>query len=601
MAYVYRITIGNFEYIPIGMIESSAKIAWEKQESGLMFKKQLSGKFSLFRNKNEALYDQIMAFTHCSKGFLWVLDTDWNNPPVVVSVFTKRNIDYKLDRCTLDINPKYYDEHGIDAVIEKDYNVINENLPPSSISYNESYQFEFVECEQTNVFLGVILGGNCYGEVLTNEFPITMAYCSQVQETHTFFSQENTITSNIDPNCGYPLWNIKTVWFREVKFVPKSVDPDPLTDPQTPPRGNSDYDFSFINEVTIEGITYNKYARQVSHLQGVNEYSQNYVTWHLSDYYGNSEMRILTRVRSLTGLLEQFAEMFGVPLSSAFFYNNVNPVSGKDLTNIKIGQKSDCKFDIETGLERSDPARLGIITFRQLMDCLWAMFQVTWAIQDDTLYIEHINFFRNNFSYTPSSDVGIDLTTAYPICLEGTKSYSYDDNLPIRVKYSFMEAWNLDFIGSDIDYTECLDSGKTDSISAEVITTDIDPTYLDNEASDDGFCLFHCDENNRVIEEEGQISGLSSPNAHLSWANLHHYYWMDNSPLPNGRINNKRVDFNLPLKRLKKQVPVEFPFCVENFMDVVNDPVRTTLGDGEIVSAEYSFKTGNIKIELTYE
>ena len=84
-------------------------------------------------------------------------------------------------------------------------------------------------------------------------------------------------------------------------------------------------------------------------------------------------------------------------------------------------------------------------------------------------------------------------------------------------------------------------------------------------------------------------------------ANLHASYWRKNRPLLIGYVNNELIGLEYPRQNLKKQDPFEFPFCVENFGAIVNDPVATTLGNGEIESAEYSFKSGNIKIELTYE
>lgn len=273
-------------------------------------------------------------------------------------------------------------------------------------------------------------------------------------------------------------------------------------------------------------------------------------------------------------------------------------------------QKSDAIF--VDGAETTDPARLGIITLRQLMEQLWSMFQVTWDIVDDVLYIEHIDYFRNNFSYTLNTTVGLDLTVDAPRYIEGTYIYSFDNNLPIREKFKFMEAWNLDFVGTDIEYTNCLTDGGTETYSAELITTDVDTTYLDNEASKDGFVLFHTEKIETVIgiitaityvvaKEVGALTGIDSYNAHLSWANLHDSYWKSNRYLDSGIMNGQETTFVSPLRKLKKQIPLEFPFCVENVDDIINNKVRTTMGDGDIVSAEYSFKSGFLKIELTYD
>lgn len=609
MAYNYRITIGNNEYVPIGLIDSGVKVVWDKSDTGIMFKKQLSGSFILTRRNNEELYDLIMSadFTHCAKGFIWVLDDSWENPPIVVSIFTKRNIEYRPDKCQIEIKPKYYDPYGIDAELERDYNIINENLSINTITYNSSYSFEYKECSATAVLLAIEVGGIWVTEDLTGDLPFTMIYCDGTlvvpttdtiqNDGWTFLSQRNTYNS-IDPVSGTILYDITTVWFREVKYVPKAVDP---LHENIPPQGDSQYSFEFSDEVIIAGNTYNKYVRNVDEIVGVNNYvSQNDRSWSLSSYFGMNQIRTLTRARKLIEILHHFATALGCTLQSEFFTNNVNPISYFDLSNLMIEQMTDTIF-VE-GEEQSDPATSGIITFKRLMDQLYAMFQVLWVIKDDVLYIEHVMFFRYNFSYLPNTEVGIDLTTYYPICLDGTYQYSYDEDIPIRVKYSFLDAWNLDFIGDDIDYSECLDSGKTETIDADLIITDIDPVYIDDMARDgDGFVMFHCDSNNAVISSRGEISNLIIQNAHLSWANLHLYYWTQNSPLPTGRFNGVDINFPSPLRKLRKQRAIEFPFCIENFDSVINNPIRTTMGDGEVLTAEYNFKTGNIKIELIYE
>jgi len=602
----YDIQINKIHYTP-NWIDNKSKIAWEKGDNGLNFKKKLEGTFVFNRSNNEALYDMISIIDHCSVGYISILDE--NDVLIATSVFNKRDIIYNQDRCNISIKPRYYERSNIDAISEKDYNIINDQIPMYSVTYATGFQFEFRECFATDVFLGLTIGDDCYPEVLTNDFPITKALCTGLHSTFSFYAQENTITSNLDPFCDTPLWDIKTTYFRETKLILRAVDPDPVNSPNPPPQGDSIYPFEFVEEVSINGINSNKYARNVDLSIGVNVYTSGFVRWYRSSYYGYNETRTITRARKLMDILEHFSTELGcTAISSQFFNNNVNPKSFADLTNILIAQKSDCIFD--AGIEPSDPATLGIITFKQLMDFLWAMFQVTWVIQDEILYIEHINYFRFNFSYAPNATVGIDLTVYYPSVLKGSRIYSYDENLPIREKFKFMEAWNIDFRGTDIEYTNCLREGSTDTYSADLITTDLDPTYLDNEASKDGFCLFHCIEvetiiagvyNYEVISEVGRLSGISSPNAHLSWANLHSNYWNSNRPLPTGILNNVEIAFSAPNRKLKLQNAIEFPFCVENVDEIVNDLIRTTMGDGEITSAEYDLKTGNLKVELSYE
>lgn len=600
---IYEIVIG-YDIYPANLVDNGAKIDWSKGDNGLIFEKKLDGNFIMYRPSNEAVYDAIKAMTICQEAFLRVVDPLLPSGSFVAfGIFGIRDIEYKDDKCQMTIKPRYYDPNGIDAIMDKDLNIINSKFTAHTITYNENYQFEFSqECFDDNRVLGNYIGW-WVSDDLYAPIPQTMAECTLYNPTTwSFFSQTCVATGILDPP-GWTIYDITTIYFREIKFIPLAIDIN-HDSASTIPKGTSQYDWEYIEAVELEnGIYYNKYGRKVDNLVGVSDFQGEYwpqsISWHLTDYYGKNEIRTLTRARRLIDILDYFRVQFNcTELKSEFFKNNVNPISWKDLTNLMIEQKSDAKF--VTGAERTDPARLGIITFRQLMEQLWAMFQVTWTIVDHKLYIEHISFFKWNFNYVPNTTVGLDLTAYYPICLTGSHSYTWESRLPIREKFSFMEAWNIDFVGTDIEYTNCLTEGDAETYSASLITTDLDPTYLDNDASDDGFVIFHCNADNEVISEEGDISGLTSANAHLSWANLHNYYWRAYRPLQEGYMNGRHTVFSAPHRKLIKQVPLEFPFCPQNFDAMLYNLVHTTMGDGDIEKAEYSFKTGNIKIELSY-
>lgn len=593
----YEIVIGA-NIFNANLIDNGAKIDWSKGDNGLIFNKKLEGKFLLYRSGNETLYDAIKGMTICEEAYLRVVDPIIANEFFAFGIFGIRDIEYNDSKCLMTIKPRYFDPNYIDTIIDKDYNIINSKLARYTLEFDTNYQFEFKTCTAQNVpilapyFTNNVIdvkadcannGGFC---------PDSSCYtgANYLQFGWTFFSQRSVKVGDIiGVNGGY--FDIETTWFREVKLVPFAVDPN-----QTPPpKGDSQFDFEFWGYETINDNIYNKYVRNVDSYAAVRSFEYNYV----SSYYGNQATRYVTRARKLIDILEHFKTEFScTELRSQFFKNNVNPVSGKDLTNLMIMQKSDAKFD--EGAERVDPARLGIITFRQLMEQLFAMFQVEWTIVDNILYVEHITFFKNNFNYATNTIIGLDLTAYYPLALEGSHVYKWEQNIPLREKFKFMEAWNIDFIGTDIDYISCIKEGDTETYSAGLITTDIDPTYLDNEASNDGFVIFHCNEANEVVSETGMISNVSSANAHLSWANLHHYYWKSYRWLPFGNMNGKPAVFDHPYRKLKKQNALSFPFCVQNFDDLLYNLVRTTMGDGEIEHAEYSFKEGNIKIELSY-
>lgn len=604
----YEIVIGA-NIFNANLIDNGAKIDWSKGDNGLIFNKKLEGKFLLYRSGNETLYDAIKGMTICEEAYLRVVDPIIANEFFAFGIFGIRDIEYNDSKCLMTIKPRYFDPNYIDTIIDKDLNIISLSFPKYIITYNSEHTFEYVTYTKLNVYCDDLTYDTVTSQWYSSsnsDFPVLKIFEGNELPTNilnyqrwTYYSQTNIKT---DTSNNLPFFDISTTWFREIKLIPKVRDP--LND-MHPPQGGSSYTWQDPLPVTINDILYNKYYRYVSHLVPepilfnpiINNHSQ--ILFSINSWYGKNELRTLTRARKLIDILEHFkTELSCTELRSQFFKNNVNPVSGKDLTNLMIMQKSDAKFD--EGAERGDPARLGIITFRQLMEQLFAMFQVEWTIVDNILYVEHITFFKNNFNYATNTTIGLDLTAYYPLALEGSHVYKWEQNIPLREKFNFMEAWNIDFIGTDIDYISCIKEGDTETYSAGLITTDIDPTYLDNEASNDGFVIFHCNEANEVVSETGMMSNISFANAHLSWANLHHYYWKSYRWLPFGNMNGKPAVFDNPYRKLKKQNALSFPFCVQNFDDLLYNLVRTTMGDGEFEHAEYSFKEGNIKIELSY-
>ena len=602
----YEIVIGLGIY-DVNLIDNKAKITWEKGESGLVFKKKLDGSFIMNRATNETCYDAIKAMTHCDTAALRITQPD-NTTFTVVSVFNKRDISYNDDKCQVTIKPRYYDPNNIDAVITKDLNIINDAFDVYTVQYETLSMFEYITYTKANVFCNDLVWDiNTLQWYSTTHswIPVLKIFnnaeiSNQVNNSNwTYFSQTNT---KVDQTTDDPIFNISTTWFREIRYVPKAIDP--LHD-KVFPDDASFYDFAYLQTVTINGQLYNKYTRYVDSLVATDLMDEPLLNNHslidfsLTSYFGSTSTRTLTRARRLIDILYYFKTEFGcTTLSSHFFKDAINPISGVDLRYLMIMQKSDAIY--VDGSETSDPATKGIITFQQLMEQLWAMFQVTWLVQDDILYIEHIKYFRNNFSYLTNTTVGIDLTTVYPTALVGTHAYDYEKSIPLREKFSFMESWNVDFVGTDINYTNCLEDGETVDYSASLITTDIDPLYLDSQASRDGFVLLHCNDGYFVITTIGKLTTMSISNGHLSWANLHDAYWRSNRYLDTGMMNNVAVTFPDTLRKLKKQMPIRFPYCVEDFELYINDLVRTTMGDGEIETAEYAIKDGYIQIELAY-
>lgn len=631
MEYLKVIRIGDHDYSASNIIDNDAKIKWKRSDVSLMHEKTLDGSYIFYRSMNQSLYDEIMAFTHCSNGYITVYEGSVSTDNIVArSIFTKRDIEYDLDRCILNIKFKYYDQTGFKNLLQKELNIITSSIPTYRINYSSPFEFEFITCVKDNYLsLGIYWDTNLEkwaaitgGNELFDYIPVERWYCPTNAldvdtdpycfDGWTFYKQINTWTGLYDLQANpMPKFNLETTWFREIKLVPNAIDPDHNS---PPPQGDSAFEFIYLEEVTINGNIFNKYVRFVDQMVYFKAYEAetntlNSILFNATDYFGlNEGERTLTRARRIIDVLNMFKVNLGLTtLVSDFFTNAINPISGKDLRYSMIMQNSDAIF--VNGVERSDAARNGYMSFEDLMEQLWAMFQVTYFVDGTTLYVEHINYFLNNMSYTEPNIVGIDLVTDNLKSVIGKNKYTYEGEFLVREKFKFSQAWNLDFIGSDIEYA-CVSYGDTKNITADLITTDIDVTYIDT-SSNDGFVMFDVLRTTKtingitfiyynVVNEIGKLSGVSLPNAHFSWANLHHYYYKTYRAYDAGIMNNVYASFTKPQK-MKIQTDIEFPYCLSLVDGNINKLVKTQLGDGQIIEAEYNFKTRTLKLKLAYD
>jgi len=72
--FKYSIYITPFDY-NVALNVTAAKVVWDKDENGVIFRKRLDGTFSFNRSNNESIFDRIMAFTYCDKGILTCTDS----------------------------------------------------------------------------------------------------------------------------------------------------------------------------------------------------------------------------------------------------------------------------------------------------------------------------------------------------------------------------------------------------------------------------------------------------------------------------------------------------------------------------------------------
>jgi hypothetical protein len=111
-----------------------------------------------------------------------------------------------------------------------------------------------------------------------------------------------------------------------------------------------------------------------------------------------------TRNRWLMDVIEYLADQIkpGVTVSSDFFTDAINYVTqhANHLTLLTIAQKSDIIRPTS-----SDPATTAMMSWKELTEILWGMFEVQWDYDSttDTINVEHNSFFTRG--------AGLDLRT----------------------------------------------------------------------------------------------------------------------------------------------------------------------------------------------
>jgi hypothetical protein len=276
-----------------------------------------------------------------------------------------------------------------------------------------------------------------------------------------------------------------------------------------------------------------------------------------------------------------------------------------------ISQKSDVRLESiyisydKEGRPDIDAATKAPLSFEKLLEIL-GIFNVHWYIDDTGRFrIEHEKYFSYGLNYlAPVFDINDDLRTNPRAIYK--KKYTFDKvELYKTEKFTMMEQYNLDFVGEFIGYdNKCLrlESDGQKEWNFGNVTTDLKLIYEDVESiSRDGFVLFsYLDVNGQpyVRSEIGKISGHLIVNGHLSWANLHHYYWTWDRSVQYGWMNFKETTFD-SWKMTKIQTEITIMDCCTWNFNPYNF-YRTELGYGNVEKAVEDNKTGTLKLTLKY-
>jgi uncharacterized protein (TIGR02145 family) len=285
-------------------------------------------------------------------------------------------------------------------------------------------------------------------------------------------------------------------------------------------------------------------------------------------------------------VLEYLAEQTvggSVTVVSEFFTSDPNYVTLDDnlLLHLTIAQKSDIIRNVST-----DPATYAAMSWNELMDILWNMFQVTWTydLSINTIYVEHISWFTRA--------LGIDLRTQ--LACVATNKYNYlKEEMPKFEKFSFMEADGNNFVGAFIWYDSPAVSQDSESNRIETkinVTTDLEYIISNPDAiEDEGFvilCNYLDGADYYVRMDAGKfVTTEFALNMNLSVANLQDAYHRHNRVLIYGYLNGLLTNFWSARKT--KQQTCNAILCEE--LDPMEE-ITTELGETYFGGAKATIK-----------
>jgi len=290
---------------------------------------------------------------------------------------------------------------------------------------------------------------------------------------------------------------------------------------------------------------------------------------------------------------------------SEFLYDTENPVSNKIFT-LLLTQKS----NIVRG-DYDQPARKAPITLKQVFEMLKNVFRCFWYIEDGKLKIEHISWFRNGRSYTPTPYVGYDLVVGVDLKTKrawefAKNKYTFDkEQMPERTEYKWMDNVSTMFVGYPIEaLSPYAEKGKVDTVGISSFTTDVDYMLISpGDISNDGFALFASEwdsvnERYKIIYEERTALGATYDiqNGYLSFLSLHEDYFKDDLPVKSCKVNNVTITAKGIVKSMKQEV--SFP---ANYDPNVFHLIKTTLGYGSIDKLSINLSSRMTKATIAFE
>lgn len=310
---------------------------------------------------------------------------------------------------------------------------------------------------------------------------------------------------------------------------------------------------------------------------------------------------VYDRNRWLVDIIEFLCDFVipGASYSSTFFTAATNPatLTANKLLYLTIAQKSDIIRPTST-----DAATTALISFNELMEILWIMFQVQWQYDPiaNNFIIEHQSYW--------TSSAGMDLTVQ-EIAINNKYSYK-KESMPKFEKFSFMEADDTNFVGVPIWYdSKCVDPDPESNVIEKNVPVTTDLEYIINQPdgiADEGFvilCNYESGGSYFVDFGHGEYNGKAGLNMHLSWANLHNSYYRHDRVLINGYLNDAPVTFWTAQKnKLQECYAIVCPGDDYNPADEITTMLGETYLGGVKAKVQRSElgPSGEMKLSLLY-
>lgn len=176
--------------------------------------------------------------------------------------------------------------------------------------------------------------------------------------------------------------------------------------------------------------------------------------------------------------------------NSQFLYGDLSIRT--DSAKLFITQKSNI---LKSTYDKS--AQKAITSLKQILDMLFGVYECKWHMAGDALYIEHISYYNQGYSYLDTNQVILDLTDLthvrhyLPYTFQ-KNNYSYDKvELAKSIQYKYTDEVSDTFNGMPIEVlSNFAQDGKVEEINISNFNPDIDlMLLLSTNMNQDGFAL----------------------------------------------------------------------------------------------------------------